>query len=129
MFLWRLWPHKNKYGGNQGKTDNGKDLGENKFFFGQSIDKILLDGFVAVFVGHHGDNDNGQKQLEQSRDIGVEMPDVREIENPLIGQVKLYRANIKFYGRNQRNGSEEHKIGDDQHLAGSIVPKFYEFYL
>tara|TARA_E500000318_G_scaffold97469_1_gene98292 strand:+ start:27 stop:218 length:192 start_codon:yes stop_codon:yes gene_type:complete len=61
----------------------------------------LFDGLVAILVGHHGDDYYSQKELEQRRNKGVEVPDVREIENSLVRQVKLDRANIKFYGRNQ----------------------------
>jgi hypothetical protein len=44
----------------------------------------LLDGFIAVLIGRHGYNDDGQKQLHPSGDKRVKVPDVGEIKDPLI---------------------------------------------
>jgi len=89
----------------------------------------LFDGLVAVFVGHHGNDHNGQEQFKKCRNKGIEVPDVGKVENTLIGQVELYRSDVELDGRDQCDGGQKHKIGDDQDLAGPIVPQFYEFYL
>ena len=44
-----------------------------------------------------------RNNFEESRDEGVEMPDIGKIKNPLFGQMEFYGANIKFYGRYEGN--------------------------
>jgi hypothetical protein len=41
------------------------------------------------------------------------MPDVRKIENPLIGQPEIYISETEFYGSNQGNEGNKDKIGGD----------------
>jgi hypothetical protein len=113
---------KNKYGGYQGKSDHGQKFGEDKFFFRQPVDQILFDGLVAVFIRHHGNDYNSKKKLKKGCDKGVEMPDIGEIENPLIRQMKFNGPDIELNGRDQGDGSQEHKIGDDQKPTRPIVP-------
>ena len=57
------------------------------------------------------------------------MPDVREIENTLFGLMEFYRSDVELDRRDQRDRGQQDEIGDDQHLAGPIVPKFDEFYM
>ena len=57
--------------------------------------------FITVFIGHHGDNDNSQEQLEECRDKGVKMPDIWEVKNADFCKMKFYRADIKLNGSDQ----------------------------
>lgn len=57
------------------------------------------------------------------------MPYIRKVEYSLVGQVKLNGTNIELNRRNQCNGCQQCEIGYDEYFTGSIVPKFYEFYM
>src|SRR5690606_40594775 len=120
---------KDKDGGNKGKGNDRQKFGPDELFFGKTVDQVLFNGFITVFIGHHGYDNNGQEQLKKSGDIGVEMPDIGKIKYPLLGQMELDGADIEFYGSYQGNTGEQNKISNDQYLAGPAVPKFYEFYL
>lgn len=121
--------HKYKKGRYPGKYQDRQKLRTYKFSLGQAVDQILFYGLVAVFIGHHGDDHNGQKKFKQGRDIGVEMPDIGEVEYSLVRQVKFDWADIKFNGSDQRNRGEQNEIGQDQDPAGAIIPEFNKFNL
>src|SRR5690606_29244126 len=120
---------KDKNCGNQCKPQYGQDLGEDELLLGQAVDQILFDRLVAVFIGHHRYDHNGQKELEQCGHIGVEVPDIGEVEDALFGQVELDGPYIEFNGRDQCDRGQQHKIGNGQYFTGPVVPEFDEFYL
>jgi len=52
------------------------------------------------------------------------VPDIRKVKNTLIGQVKLDRAYVKFYGGKQGYGKQQSEVDGDQHFTGSVVFQF-----
>ena len=72
----------------------------------QSVNQVLLNGLVTVFIRHHGYDDDCQEQFEKCGNECIEMPDVREIENTLFRQMEFYGANIEFNRGYQGYGSK-----------------------
>jgi hypothetical protein len=89
----------------------------------------LFNRLITVFIRHHGHYHYGQEKFEECRDKGVEMPDVWKIEDPLVRQVELDRANIEFNGCHQGYGGQQEEIGEDEDPADPVVPEFYKFYM
>ena len=61
----------------------------------------LFQGLVAVFICHHRDDHEQQKEFEEGRYERVEVPYVWKIENTLLCQVELYRTDVEFYRSNE----------------------------
>src|SRR5690606_38312855 len=121
--------HKYKNRGDQGQGNHRKHLGKDELLFGKSIDQVLLDGLVAVFIGHHRNDHYGQEQFEKGRNKSVEVPNIGEVEDALFRQVELDGAYIEFDGRDQGDRGQEKKVGYCQYPACPVVPELDEFYL
>lgn len=55
--------YKDKHRRYGGKAEHGEEFGIDKLPFAQSVDQVLLNGLVAVLVGGHRHDNNGQEQF------------------------------------------------------------------
>ena len=55
---------KNNQRRNEREKHNDIEFRQDKFFFTQTIDEVLFQCFVAVFVPNHGNHNNGKKEFK-----------------------------------------------------------------
>jgi hypothetical protein len=57
------------------------------------------------------------------------MPDIRKVENSLIGNPKVEIPKVELDGRNQCNEGNKHKIDYRNNLGSTVIAQFLKFYI
>lgn len=88
----------------------------------------MFECSVSIFISHHRDNHNSQKEFKDCGNIGIEMPDVREVENSLISNAEVDPQKAEIDGSNQGNKGKQNEISKRQYSTCLVLPYFLELY-